>query len=125
MSLEVGLPALAAAVTAGNWQDPPFNRWAYWHVREILPTYLVSRGAGAPRALRMSGSASDLLGVELTRIDGAVGTVGEVLADTYTDAYVVLHDGELVTEWYGPQGAPNRTHALMSISKSVLGCVAG
>jgi len=125
MSLEGGSPALSGAVTAGNWQDPPFNRWAYWHVREILPTYLVSRGAGAPRELRMSGSASDLLGVELTRIDGAVVTVGEVLADTYTDAYVVLHDGELVTEWYGPQGAPDRTHALMSISKSVLGCVAG
>ena len=48
MSLEGGLPARGAAVTAANWQDPPFNRWAYWHVREILPTYLVSRGTGPP-----------------------------------------------------------------------------
>ena len=50
--------------------------------------------------------------------------MGEVLADTFTDAYLVLQDGELVTEWYGPLGAPDRPHALMSVSKSVVGCVA-
>src|SRR5215469_5270693 len=124
MSPEVGLPALAAAVTAGNWQDPPFNRWAYWHVREILPTYLVSRGIGAPRGLSTAASTADLLGIELTRTDGGAGTVGEVFSDTFTDAYVVLHEGQLVAEWYGPAGAPDRRHALMSVSKSVLGCVA-
>jgi len=124
MSLEVGLPALAAAVTAGNWQDPPFNRWAYWHVREILPTYLVSRGIGAPSRLSTAASTADLLGIELTRTAGGAGTVGEVFSDTFTDAYVVLHEGQLVAEWYGPAGAPDRRHALMSVSKSVLGCVA-
>ena len=49
MSPEGGPQVQGAQATAGNWQDPPFNRWAYWHVREILPTYLVSRGAGPPR----------------------------------------------------------------------------
>ena len=116
-------------VTARNWQDPPFNRWAYWHVGDILPTYRVSRGDGPPRELPRSaatdhGAASDLLAVAVTRADGSAGTVGEVLADTFTDAYLVLQDGELVIEWYGPLGAPDRPHALMSVSKSVLGCVA-
>src|SRR5215472_13831106 len=124
MSLEGGPPAQGAAVTAANWQDPPFNRWAYWHVREILPTYLVSRGTGSPRVLSASAPAADLPGIEMTRADGSAGTVGEVFSDTFTDAYVVLQDGELVTEWYGPRGAPDRPHALMSISKSVVGCVA-
>ena len=36
----------------------------------------------------------------------------------------MLQDGELVTEWYGPLGAGDRPHALMSVSKSVVGCVA-
>ncbi len=127
MSLEGGPPALGSAVTAGNWQDPPFNRWAYWHVREILPTYLVSRGTGRTRILGEAGMpapAFDLLDVDLARIDGSPGTVAEVFADTFTDAYVVLHDGELVAEWYGPEGARDRPHALMSVTKSVLGCVA-
>ncbi len=60
----------------------------------------------------------------MARADGSAGTVGEVLTDTFTDAYLVLQDGELVTEWYGPLGAPDRPHALMSVSKSVVGCVA-
>jgi CubicO group peptidase (beta-lactamase class C family) len=63
--------------------------------------------------------------VTLTSVDGSVVTVGQVMADTYTDAYVVMQDGALVAEWYAADGAPDRTHAVMSISKSVVGCVAG
>jgi CubicO group peptidase (beta-lactamase class C family) len=112
-------------VTASNWQEPPYNRWAYWQVPEILPTYQVERGDGPARELPAAAAAADVLAVDLTRADGSAGTVDDVLAATFTDAYVVLHDGELVTEWYGPSGAPDRTHALMSVSKSVVGCVAG
>jgi hypothetical protein len=46
MSLERGPEVPDAPATAYNWQDPPFNRWAFWHVGEILPTYAVSRGVG-------------------------------------------------------------------------------
>ena len=128
MSLERGPEVPDAPVTAYNWQDPPFNRWAFWHVGDILPTYVVSRGGGParvlPAALPTSSAALDLLSVAITRLDGSAGTAGEVLDDTFTDAYAVVQDGELVTEWYGPLGAPDRPHALMSVSKSVLGCVA-
>ena len=124
MPLEGAPQVQGAPATAENWQEPPFNRWAYWHIREILPTYLVSRGAGPARGLPASAATADLLGIGLTRIDGSAGTVGAVFEDTFTDAYVVLKDGELVSEWYGPEGAPDRPHALMSVSKSVVGCVA-
>ena len=124
MSLEPDPEAAGEPVTANNWQDPPFNRWAFWNVSEILPTYRVGRGDGPARVLPASAAALDLLGLPVTRLDGSAGTAGEVLGDTYTDAYVVLQDGELVTEWYGPLGAPDRPHALMSVSKSVVGCVA-
>ena len=111
-------------VTARNWQDPPGNRWAFWHVGDILPTYRVPHGDGAPRPLPAAAGQPDLLGIPVTRMDQTPGTVGDVLGDTYTDAYLVLQDGALVTEWYGPLGAADRPHALMSVSKSVVGCVA-
>ena len=138
MSQEPAPEVQDVPVTALNWQDPPANRWAFWHVGDLLPTYRVPRGDGAPRPLPAAagGQASsaaaarpDLLSVPVTRM-GRTGepppasTVGDVLGDTYTDAYLVLQDGQLVTEWYGPLGAPDRTHALMSVSKSVVGCVA-
>src|SRR5580704_4937497 len=107
-------------VTGSNWQDPPFNRWAYWHVSEILPTYTVSRGTGPARPLPPWTGSLDVTSVAVTRLDGADVTVADVLDDTYTDAYLVLQDGALVTEWYGPGGGPDQPHALMSVTKSLV-----
>ena len=59
------------------------------------------------------------------RFDGSSGTVAEVLADTFTDGFLVLHDGKLVTEHYPSGMSPDRTHVMMSVSKSVVGCVVG
>jgi CubicO group peptidase (beta-lactamase class C family) len=123
MSLERDPGVEGAPVTASNWRDPPFNRWAFWHVGEILPTYRVPRGDEPARPLP-AAAAPDLLAVAVTRIDGSAGTAGEILEGTFTDAYVVLQDGQVVAEWYGPLGALDRAHALMSVSKSVVGCVA-
>ncbi len=41
-----GRPASDRLVTLANWQDPPFNRWAYQHFRELVPTARVDRGTG-------------------------------------------------------------------------------
>lgn len=130
MSQEPGREVPGVQVTGRNWQEPPFNRWAYWHVGDILPTYRVARGDGPPRplppaaALAAGRPPDGLLAVPVTRAGQRAGTVGEVLAGTFTDAYLILQDGQLVTEWYGALGAADRPHALMSVSKSVLGCVA-
>jgi CubicO group peptidase (beta-lactamase class C family) len=124
MPIDANGPTEGALVTAGNWQEPPFNRWAYWHLREILPTQLISRGSGSVRSLPGSSSAVDLASIEITRVDGSPGTVGQVLDESYTDAYLVLQDGELVGESYNELGAVGRPHAVMSVGKSVVGCVA-
>jgi CubicO group peptidase (beta-lactamase class C family) len=119
-----GDPTSVGPITVDNWQLPPFNRWAYWNVARILPTQPVPAGNGPVRELPPGSARCDVPAIDVTRVDGLPSTVGQVLADTFTDAYVVLHDGAIITEWYGPEGAPNRTHALMSVTKSVVGCVA-
>ena len=121
---EGGESAAGVGATAENWQLPPFNRWAFWHVRDILPTLPIPRRSGPPRELIQAHAPVVVTDVTLTSVDGSVTTAGQVMTDTYTDAYVVLQDGELVAEWYAPEGAPERTHAVLSISKSVVGCVA-
>jgi CubicO group peptidase (beta-lactamase class C family) len=110
--------------TVTSWLAAPFNRWALWHVREMLPTHRISRGIGAVRALPAAAAYRDVRAIDLVRRDGTTSLVGDVLDQTFTDAWVVLQDGELVGEWYGPQGADDGTHAVMSITKSVVGCVA-
>ncbi len=106
-----------------TWQNAPTNRWSFQHVREVVPTARVSRGAGPAQPLPMGGGFDAAQAV--WRLDGRWSTVAEVLADTYTDGFLVLHQGQVVTEQY-PGGMPaDRTHLLMSVSKSVVGCLVG
>jgi CubicO group peptidase (beta-lactamase class C family) len=113
-------PEPASRVTLANWQDPPNQRWAFQHMREIVPSHPIR--AGSPRPLP---SRPDSVGhVTLERLDGSTGTVNDVLRDTWTDALVVIHDGRLVDERYLSGMAAPSPHLLMSVSKSIVGCVA-
>ena len=113
------------STTSLNWQETPHNRWSFWHVRELLPTQPVPRGDGSVRPLPQASTDLDVLDVEVVAHDGSRRTVGEVFAQTYTDAYAVAQGGALVAAGYAPTGGPAKTHALMSVTKSVVGCVAG
>jgi CubicO group peptidase (beta-lactamase class C family) len=109
-------------VTLANWQDPPFNRWSFQHLRELVPTARVSRGAGQVRRLPRAE-------LDLTEIRFQSGerdmTVGEMLAESYTDGFLVLHRGRIVAEQYFNGMAEDTPHLLMSVSKSVVSTVTG
>ncbi len=118
-------PAKASQVTLANWQDPPFNRWAFQHVREIIPTHRISRGWGPLRRLAHERRPLAPDAVAVQRLEGRSSTLAEVLADTWTDAVVIVHDGRVVLESYANGMAPDTPHIMMSVTKSVVGCVAG
>ena len=75
-------------VPRADWDRPPWNRWSFQHVRELLPTVTVSRGAGAPSVLPQAHR--DFGGVAFTRHDGSRATVEQMLDDTYTDGFMVV-----------------------------------
>jgi CubicO group peptidase (beta-lactamase class C family) len=122
--LMAGVPPFPSGslVTLANWQDPPFNRWAFQHIRELIPTARISRGHGRPR--RLPRAERDLNSLRF-RSGARELTVGEMLAETYTDGFLVLHRGKIVTEQYFNGMAPDTPHLLMSVSKSVVSSVAG
>ena len=115
-------PAPDAQVTLANWQDPPFNRWAFRHVRELIPSHAIPAGPSAP--LPASAAALDLGRAAVTRLDGNTSTAEDVLAGTYTDAFLVVHDGQVVAERYDAGMTAGTRHLVMSVSKSILSCVA-
>jgi CubicO group peptidase (beta-lactamase class C family) len=104
-------------------QDSPDIAWAFWRTGELPPPKRVPR-ADVPRELDVVPEPLDVGGLEVGRRNGTSSTVSSILADTYTDACVVLQDGAVVFEEYGESGDPERPHALMSVSKAVVGCVA-
>jgi CubicO group peptidase (beta-lactamase class C family) len=114
-------PEPASQVTLANWQDPPNQRWAFRHMREIIPTHPIPAGTARP----LPESPRAVGHIDVTRLDGSTGSVDDILRDTWTDALVVLHDGQLVEERYLSGMTANTPHLLMSVSKSVVSCVAG
>jgi CubicO group peptidase (beta-lactamase class C family) len=122
-ALMAGVPPFPdqSLVTLANWQDPPFNRWSFQHIRELIPTARIARTAAPdplPRAER------DVLGFQFSYGDREL-TVAEMLEETYTDGFLVLHQGRVVAEHYFNGMAPDVPHLLMSVSKSVTSAVAG
>ena len=110
-------PAPSGQVTLANWRTPPFNRWAFQHVREIVPSADIANDPD--RVWRLPSAPLDLGAV---RVDG--GDFASFLADTDTDAIVVVHRGRIVFEHYAHGMGPRTPHILMSVSKSMLGLVA-
>ena len=39
-------PTEDGLVTLANWRTPPFNRWSFQHVSELVPTAPIWRGTG-------------------------------------------------------------------------------
>ena len=116
-------PSEEALVSLATWQDPPNVRWAFQHMRELIPTQAI---AAAPESRPLVTSIDPaLLETPVTRLDGPVSTAGDVFADTWTDALLVLHDGVVVEERYLGTMTPTTPHLLMSVTKSVVSCVAG
>jgi CubicO group peptidase (beta-lactamase class C family) len=117
-------PEKDSRVTVANWQEPGSVRWAFRHMREIIPTQVIPAGP-APATDFAKRREVDLAGVDVHRLSGVTTSVEDVFDDTATDALIVLHDGVLLTERYYAGNTESTPHLLMSVSKSIVGCVAG
>lgn len=116
-------PRSSVQVNLSNWQEPPHLRWAFRHMREIIPTQQISSGNQA-RLLNEAAPAAAIEDVAVILADGP-STVARILGTTHTDAVLVLHDGAVVHEQYFEGMSESTPHLVMSISKSIVGCVAG
>jgi CubicO group peptidase (beta-lactamase class C family) len=108
-------------VDHANYDAAPYLRWAFLHMREVLPTARVARGdcvAPMPRADR------DLAAFMFTTA-GRDWTLAEMMEETYVDGLMVVHDGEVVFAHYGAGMTPETTHICQSVSKSLTATLAG
>jgi CubicO group peptidase (beta-lactamase class C family) len=113
-------PPAGPGATSANWRAAQFLQWSFQHVREILPTARVSRGNGTIAEIpEEPGSVADIV------VPGGGTTIREVVGATYTDGFLVMHDGRVIAEEYPSSMATDAPHALMSVTKSIVGTVAG
>jgi len=124
---DVGAPAVRpdGVVDLNNWDFAPLNRWSFQHVREILPTVNVPRGNAEPREFPRRDTGSDLGSLGLVTHDGRALTLNELLDETYTDGFLVLHEGVIVYERYMNSMTDSTPHLSQSVAKSIVSTVAG
>jgi CubicO group peptidase (beta-lactamase class C family) len=98
----------------------PRNRWALSHMRELLPTVCVWRGAGRRHDLGTPppAEAAALDGWTFEDLTGRRRRWDDSLTATYTDGIAVLHRGRLIYERYNGALRPELPHACFSITKS-------
>jgi CubicO group peptidase (beta-lactamase class C family) len=124
--LAVGAAKAGTAPPIGvkNWYWGPGNHWSYTHTRRIFPSANIDRGTG-PIA-KVDYALRDLDQISFAHpTTKAPMTVAQMYAATETDAFLVMKDGKIVTERYFNGMNPENTHLLMSVSKSVVGVLAG
>jgi CubicO group peptidase (beta-lactamase class C family) len=99
----------------------PFNEWTFTHMNWLMPTERVPRG-GVHRPL-----PADPCPLDLTyRFDGHDHTLAELHRRTFTTAFVVLHNDQIVHESYpGVFAGPRTRMQLFSVSKSVTSILIG
>jgi len=115
-------PAPDKTVRLANVLQYPNARWAFHHMRELGPTAAIWRGAGPASALPQATKA--LGDVRWDDGKGGALTLADWQRNTYTDALLVLHKGQVVYERYDAGMQPWQPHALWSLSKSLTGLLA-
>ena len=110
-------------VTLDNWQVAPQLHWSFQHIEDLFPTAIISRGTGPVAELPPGFSAVGDLAVP--QPDGSILTVAETMAATNTDGWMVCQHGRVIAEHYPHGMDPDTRHLLMSVSKSLVGVVAG
>ena len=97
MGIMQGSPPLRT-INIAEWDKGPDNRWAFQHISEIIPVANISRGSGQATSLQVT--PKDISGLEFKAQDGAEMSVQDMLTQTYTDGFIVLHEGDVVYEKY-------------------------
>jgi CubicO group peptidase (beta-lactamase class C family) len=114
----------APDINAKNWYWGPGNHWSYQHTSRVFPSANIYRGTGPVAKLDYALRDLD----DISFVNPATKqrmSIAQMYAATDTDALLVMKDGRIVTERYFNGMKPEDRHLLMSVSKSVLGVLAG
>lgn len=111
-------------ITTLDWGVAPNNRWSFQHMQALFPTCRLARDT-SKAALEYATTEKNLQDITYTRANGETGTIKQMLGDSYTDSFLVVKSGAIVTEQYLNNMKPDSHHLMNSVTKSFVGMLAG
>ena len=108
-------------ISLDNWLDFPYSAHTFQNVSELIPVKNIN-GPGTTIFNRK-------LFLEILRDEYQIfdkNMVGnKILEATFTDAFMVCRNGEIISEFYANQMQSRSLHLAFSISKSITAIIAG
>lgn len=106
--------------TLSNWREHPFNRWSFTNVDTLVNGKRI-QNPNAAIPFNKANTELDLGGIILP----SGKTAQTYLNESYTDAFIALDNGAICSEQYYGDTKSESRHILFSITKSVIGTLAG
>jgi CubicO group peptidase (beta-lactamase class C family) len=106
-----------------NWDLAPFNRWSFMNIRNLFPTVDVK--ADFNNIQPLPSALQDLSSISFRDHTGHQRTIAEFLDNSYTDGFLVLHQGKIITEKYFNDMQADTPHLSQSVAKSLVGSLSG
>ncbi|MBL3820579.1 serine hydrolase [Bacillus sp. BSL6] len=108
-------------VTKKNWLDDPYLRWSYTHMKEFT---LINDVKNKPDQIaRFPSALQNLDDFAVERRLGNTTPLKKLLDDNKTDAFVVVHNGQLVYERYFNGYNESEPHGMASLAKVFTGAI--
>ncbi|MBG9830748.1 MULTISPECIES: serine hydrolase domain-containing protein [Bacillus] len=108
-------------VTKKNWLDDPYLRWSYTHMKEFT---LINEVKHNPdHVSNFSTTSQNLDDFAVERRFGNTTPLKKLLDDNKTDAFVVVHNGQLVYERYFNGYNESEPHGMASLAKVFTGAI--
>ncbi|WP_182811741.1 serine hydrolase [Bacillus sp. ME78] len=108
-------------VTKENWLNDPYLRWSYTHMKEFTLVNDVKNNPDQIAHFPFALQNLDDFAVE--RRFGNTTPLKKLLDDNKTDAFVVVHNGQLVYERYFNGYKQNEPHGMASLAKVFTGAI--
>ena len=99
--------------TLATWRTFPTCRWAFHNVREIVPT------------ANIKNNPQEIWELEYQAPPFETNSLKSLIQNTSTDAVVIIHNNKILFESYHNGMQADDQHILFSVSKSILGLIAG
>ncbi|MGH1295774.1 serine hydrolase domain-containing protein [Bacillus pretiosus] len=108
-------------VTKKNWLDDPYLRWSYTHMKEFT---LINEVKHNPdHVSHFSTTSQNLDDFAVERRFGNTTPLKKLLDDNKTDAFVIVHNGQLVYERYFNGYKESEPHGMASLAKVFTGAI--
>ena len=112
-------PPAEQRINRQDFSVAPKNRWSLQHIRELQPTREVWRGA-LP-VVPLPEEPMDLGSFTAPVRKGRMLSLDQLLNESHTDGFVILHRGKIIFERYMNGQQPQSQHLMFSATKSFVG----